>query len=186
MVKHSNEDGSASGVVTLVFVFLLGGFLLIAAGYATDQLTGMLYMSGIFSSTPATQLRYDVVNFQVMVLRFTPVLILVFLGINQILESNREFSGSTPLSAIAIAAAEMIFQNVIIMAVTLFGGFALDKIVATMTGLALGAQQTGLYGGLIQYIPSVFYGVLFLATVGSCVLFAMYCIQVVDYSHSFS
>jgi Na+/H+ antiporter NhaC len=79
----------------------------------------------------------------------------------------------------------MEFLTVVIMAITMFGGYAIDSVVSVMTATKLGGAASGGYE-LIQYIPNVFYGILFLILVGVCVQFILECVQVSDHTNSFT
>lgn len=181
---NNNEDAVAGGIITLVFVFLLGGVLFIANGYAVDRLLALLNTSA-FSLSAASQIRYDVVNLEAAVFRALPIVVILGLGLNSYVNSIREFSDTAPLSTLAMGVAELIFAHVFLIGATIFGGFALDKVIATMTGLNFGASTTGLYD-VVQYIPSIVYGSLFLACIGACVLFVLQCVGIVDYNISFT
>lgn len=183
-LKFDNEDASAAGIIALVGVFLLGGILFIANGYAIDMLTKMIN-TGIFATTAASQMRYDVVNLEAMVFRAMPIVVMLGLGLNQLVNANREFSDTAPLSTLAMGVAELIFSMVFLIGATLFGGYALDKVVATMTALNFGASTTGLYD-LVQFIPNIVYGCLFLACIGANILFILQCVGIVDYANSFT
>lgn len=181
--KHSNDNASASGIVTIVAVFLLAGILLIANGFAADKILDVANSNSLAGSS-ATQLRYDVINLMVAVFRFLPILILISLGINRMIAANREFSEVAPLSTLSIGVAEMIFLNIVILAMTIFGGFGIDTVVNVMTSTALGADSN-LYE-IIQFAPNIFYGCMFLACIGVCIQFVLECVQVSDHSNSFT
>lgn len=184
MRKHNNEDAVAAGIITIVFVFLLAGILFIANGYAIDMLTKIINTT-VFSAAAASQARYDTVNMMAMVVRFEPIVVLLGLGLNHIVNSTREFSDTAPLSTLAMGAAELIFSSVFLIGVALFGGYGLDKVVSTMTTLNFGASGMGLYD-IVQYLPGLVYGFLFLALVGANVLFILQCVGIVDYANGFT
>jgi len=180
---HNNENASAGGIVTLVAIFLLAGALFIANGYAIDRFTQIANIAS-FAGGAASQLRYDVINLMVMVFRFEPILVLLSLGINRLMSANMQFSEVTPLSTLAFGAAEMILLTVVLVAVTMFGGYGLDTVVGVVTGMNLG-DGNAIYD-LIQYIPNIFYGCMFLALIGVCIQFVLECVQVADHSNSFT
>ena len=62
-----NEDASAGGLLTLVTVFILAGILFLLIGFAVDKivLVGLKMFSGIGTS----QMRFDIVNLQLLVFR---------------------------------------------------------------------------------------------------------------------
>jgi len=183
-MKHNNDDGSAGGITTIVFIFLLAGVLFITNGYAIDKFT-QIANTGMFATLAASQLRYDVFNLMVMVFRFQPFLILISLGINRLMSANMQFSEQTPLSSLTFGIVELEFATVFIMAITMYGGYALDGVISTITALKLGGIDTSGYE-IIQYIPNVFYGLLFLILIGMCVQFVLECVQVSDHTVSFT
>lgn len=182
MKRFNNDEASAGGIVTLVAIFLLAGTVFVVNGFAIDQIT-MSINSGMFTATSATQMRYDVFNLMVMVFRFQPILILIALGINRLLSANMQFSEETPLSKLTIGVVEMMLLTVVIMAFTMFGGFALDSVVSIVTTLNFG-NSTGF--AIIQFIPNLFYGIMFLALIGICIQFVLECVQVSDHSNTFT
>lgn len=182
-MNHSNDNGSAGGIFTLVAIFLLAGMVFVINGYALDKLTAVAN-GGMFAAVSATQMRYDVFNLMVMVFRFQPILVLISLGLNRLLSANMQFSEQTPLSSLTYGVVEMIFLTIVIMAFTMFGGTAIDAVVSTVTSIGMGDPSIGYE--LIQFIPSIFYGMMFLALVGICIQFVLECVQVADHSNSFT
>jgi len=182
-----NEDGSAGGIFTLVSIFLLAGFLFVVNGFVLDQLT-LMANSGMFATTAASQLRYDVFNLIIMVFRFQPIIVLIALGINQLMSSNMQFSETTPLSSLAFGVIELEFITTIIMAVAMFAGYGLDTVVSTVSTTGIGASATMGTSGftLIQLIPNVFYGTMLIIIIGATIQFVLECVQVSDHSNSFT
>lgn len=182
ILKHNhytNEDASVAGVFTLVSIFLLAGALFVLIGYGVDKV--ILANTSLFGAGVAfSQMRFDAVNLQVMVFRAEPVVLLLGLGINYWINALRQSSGVLSLGSLLVGAIEMIFETLIIIALTLYGGLGLDMVIqAVNTWKVTGAAE--LYAA-VQYTGAIFYGIMFLLLVAAVVLFFLQCIQTVDYT----
>lgn len=186
ITNYPNDEASASGIITIVAIFLLAGFLLIANGYVVDVILEIANTAS-FATAPATQMRYDIVQLQVMLFRFLPILVLISLGINRLLAANREFSEVAPLSSLSFGVVEMVFLEIVALVVTVFGGHAIDTVVSTMTSFTMGGSEgLRLMSGVIQYTPNIFAGCMFLISCGIAIQFVLEAVQVADHSDSFT
>lgn len=181
--KHyPNDDASVAGVFTLISVFLLSGILFVLIGYGVDKV--IFANTSIFGSGIAfSQMRFDTVNLQVMIFRAEPVILLVGLGINYWINALRQFTGAISLGVLLTGAIEMIFETLILIALTMYGGLGLDMVMQTINAWEVtGASE--LYAA-VQYTGPIFYGIMFLLSIAAVVLFFILCIQTVDYTNQY-
>jgi hypothetical protein len=174
-----NDEASAGGILTLVTVFLLAGILFLLIGFSVDRI--VLVALKMFAGTGSSQLRFDMVNLQLVIFRAEPFVLLIGLGINHWVNALREYSGAVSLGTLLYGAVEMIMLTVVMIALTLFGGAAIDMIIGTTTAHAIAGATTELYSA-VQYIAPVFYGFMLLITLGIVIQFLVQCVQTVDYS----
>ena len=175
---RDNEDATAGGLLTLVAVFLLAGFLFIAGGWPIDRISDLGISS--FSALPANQLRFEVFNLMVTTWRTMPIIILIGGGFNYIIHSMRQFSGPSSIGDMIYSASEMILGSVVIMALEMFGGGALETVTSAASGLP---AETGSFV-IIQYLPGAFYGFCLIAMIGLIINYLIVCASVIDYSTS--
>lgn len=178
----ANEDASVAGVFTLISVFLLAGILFVLIGYGVDKVifaNTAMFGSGIAFS----QMRFDTVNLQVMVFRAEPVILLIGLGINYWINALRQFTGAISLGVLLTGAIEMIFETLILIALTMYGGLGLDMVMQAINAWKVsGAAE--LYAA-VQYTGPIFYGIMFLLSIAAVVMFFILCIQTVDYTNQY-
>jgi hypothetical protein len=179
-MKHSNDD-AAAGIFTLIVVFLLASLMFILIGFGIDKFT--LMAERMFTDTPASQMRFDVVNLQLLVFRLEPIILLICIGINYLVAEMRQNTGMADVSTMVRGAAEMIIMTLVLVAFTLFGGSAVDSVVQWVNNFPVISPDLELFGA-VQYIAPVFYGIMFLALLGVVVQFVMLCVQTVDYSQT--
>lgn len=179
----NHDDASAGGLLTLVAVFIAAGLFFVINGYGIDKLTAMVQAAYI--SMPVTQFRYDIVNYEIMVFRIEPIILLFGIGINHIVVSMREYSGIVSMGDIIWGAAQMITGTLFIIAITLYCGAGLDTLMYTVTGMNFnGSVPVGDLYGAVQYVGPVIYGFLLIICMGLVINFLVLCVQVVDYSTS--
>lgn len=180
--KKWNEEASASGIMTLVFVFLLCGVLFVFMGYAIDRIV----MTAInqFSTFPVSQMRIDTLKICIMIFRFEPFIIIFGLGINHLINANRSSSGFSDLSALTISAGEMIILTVVVLALMFYGGLGVEMVISTMNGTVIPNPDTSLYSA-VQYVLPVFYGLCVIGLMGSIIQFLVQCSAAVDYMQSY-
>jgi hypothetical protein len=179
MKKVDNEEASAGGLLTLVTVFILAGILFLLIGFAVDKV--IMVGLKLFSSTGDSQMRFDMVNLQLLVFRAEPFVLLIGLGINHWVNALREYSGAVSLGSLLGGAAEMIMLTVVMITLTLFGGAGIDLVMNTTTPMAVVGAGTELYAA-VQYVAPVFYGFMLLVTISIVIQFIVMCVQTVDYS----
>lgn len=177
MKTEFNNDRAAAGIITLVFVFLLSAILFSIIGYGVDRLTIMASKTLLES---ASQLRYDVMNVQLILFRIEPLILLLGAGINYWINQTRQFGGITDLGGMLTSAAEMILSTFILMILCFTGGGALDTVVGIMeTWNFIPLEDTYT---IIQYLAPTFYGFMTLLIVATIALFVAKCFQIVDYA----
>lgn len=179
-MKYSNDE-AAAGIFTLIVVFLLASLMFILIGFGIDRFT--LMSERMFTGSPVSQMRFDVVNLMLLVFRLEPIILLILIGINYLVAEMRQNTGMADVSTMIVGAAEMIIMTLVLIAFTLFGGSAVDAVVQFVNNYTVASPDLELYGA-IQYIAPVFYGVMFLALLGVLVQFVMLCVQTVDFSQS--
>lgn len=179
MKKVNNEEASAGGLLTLITVFILAGILFLLIGFAVDKI--IMVALRLFSSSGTSQMRFDIVNLQLLVFRAEPIVLLIGLGINHWVNAMREYSGAVSLGSLLSGAAEMIMLTVVMIALTLFGGAAIDMIMNSTNGMNIVGATGELYGA-VQYAAPVFYGFMLLILIGIVIQFVILCVQTVDYS----
>lgn len=177
---RDNSEASAGGIVTFIAVILIGGMMFITNGFAIDRITAIM---GTLPHTVAAQFRFDIVNYQIMVFRVEPIILLLGAGLNYLVNNLREYSGTIALSTIVIGAVEMIFLTLAAIALTLFGGQGIDMVVDVVDSWAIGGEVSDLFFAT-QFIGPVFYGLMLLVTIGLVIQFLILCVQTVDYSTS--
>lgn len=183
--RFDNEEASVGGIFTFIAVFLIAGFLFIANGYAVDQII-LTNINMFGTGTGFSQMRFDVVQLQILAFRAEPIILLLGLGINYWVNSLRRFSGDISLGVVMAGAIEMIFSTLIIMALTLFGGMGLDAVIGYVnTANFPGASGVlGMFSA-VQYVAPAFYGIMALLTVGTIILFFVLCVQTTDYTNQY-
>lgn len=183
--RFSNDEASVGGIFTLIAVFLIAGFLFVAIGYAIDQII-MTNINVFGSGTSFSQMRFDVVQLQILAFRAEPIIMLLGLGVNYWINSLRKFSGDISLGVVMAGAIEMIFSTLIIMALTLFGGMGLDAVMNYVNSANFpGADGViGMFNA-VQFVAPAFYGIMMLLTVGTIILFFVLCVQTTDYANQY-
>jgi hypothetical protein len=133
-----------------------------------------------------SQMRFDVVQLQIMAFRSEPIILLIGLGVNYWVNSIRRFSGEVSLGVVMAGAIEMIFSTLIIMALTLFGGMGLDAVISYVNGASFpGAEGViGMFSA-VQFVAPTFYGIMTLLTIGTIILFFVLCVQTTDYVNQY-
>jgi len=174
-----SEDGSAGGLITLVLVIILAGIMYLLVGGAIDKI--IMVGLKLFSGSGASQMRYDTINLLLLVFRAEPLVVLLGVGINHWVNALREYSGGVSLSGMAIAVIEMMIGTVIMVAITLFGGAAIDLVIASSNGMTIMGANPELYSA-VQYTGPIFYGFCLLITIGLVIQFVITCVSVADYS----
>lgn len=180
-MKHFSDNSIAAGsTITLVSVFLLSCILFVLIGFGIDK---VIMASVNFQTIVASsQMRYDVIKVMLMAFEFEPFVILIGAGINVWVVSARSTSGESDLSGMLVAASEMLLLTLGVIALTTFGGLAIESVIGVMNNLVItSATQPGLYSAVI-YIAPVFYGLCTLGLFGVIIQFLMTCVQTVDYS----
>jgi hypothetical protein len=135
----------------------------------------------MFTGTGTSQMRFDIVNLQLLVFRAEPLILLIGLGINHWVNALREYSGAVSLGSLLMGAVEMIMLTVVMIALTLFGGAGIDMVMNAANGMTIVGATSELYGA-VQYIAPVFYGFMLLILLGIVIQFVVMCVQTVDYS----
>ena len=177
-----NEEASASGILTLVFVFMLCGILFVMIGFAIDRVVTTAIQG--FSMFPVSQMRVDILKIMIMIFRFEPFIIVISLGINHLINANRSTSGFSDLSTLAISAGEMIILTVVIIALTFFGGMGVEMVINIINTTPIGSPDLGLFSA-IQYTLPVFYGMCVIGLMGSVIQFVVQCVSTVDYTQQY-
>jgi hypothetical protein len=175
--SHSHEN-AAAGLFTFAALFFLGAMMFLLIGFGIDKFTVM--SSAMFTGTHASQMRFDVVNIEMMAFRAEPIIFLIALGVNYWVGELRQFSGMVDIGAMVVATVEMITMTLIIIAFTLFGGYGLDSLMDFVNNFTIINPDLSLFMA-VQYIAPVFYGVMFLILFGVIVQFVMTCVKTVDY-----
>jgi len=175
------NDDAAGGIITLFFAFLLAGVLFVIIGFGIDRLT--LLANRAFTGTAMSQLRFDVFAIQLIVFRAEPFILLIGIGINYWVNQIRMVSGAVELGTILLGAAEMIVLTIVLMMFNLFGGMALDFVVSFVNGWNFHVLEDMYF--VIQYLPNVFYGFMFLLTIAVVAQFIVLCVQTVDYAGTY-
>lgn len=178
---RDNENASAGGIITFVTVFLVAGTLFVCCGFAVDKITAIAQL--MYTASQTSQMRFDIVTWEVMVFRVEPIILLIGAGINYMVNSLREYTGSIALGTILVGAAEMITLTLVIIAVTIYGGAGMDSVINTVDGWQIGGNTADLFFAT-TFIGPVVYGILLLITIGLVVQFLILCVQTVDYSTS--
>jgi len=180
-MKHDNEEGVA-GLFTLVLVFLLASLMFIIIGFGIDRFT--LISQTMFAGTAASQMRFDTINIMITAFRLEPFILLIAIGINYWIGEMRQYTGMADVGTMIIACVEMITMTLILIAFTLFGGFALDTVVGYVNkAQLLGSPDLDLFIA-VQYITPVFCGIMFLILVGIIIQFIMTCVKTSDYTQT--
>lgn len=180
-MKNYDNEMAAAGIFTFVLVFFLAAILFVLIGFGIDRVT--LIAARMFDGTPASQLRFDVVNLQLLAFRIEPFLLLIGLGFNYWVGEMRQYSGMADVSTMIFASAEMITITFVVIVLTLFGGFGIDTVVNFVNHMIVINPDLDLFLA-VQYIAPVFYGIMLLVIVGVIAQFFMTCVQVVDYTQS--
>lgn len=173
-----NNDDAAAGVFTFVLIFFLAAILFIAVGFGIDRFT--VVAAKMFVGSAAAQMRFDVVNLQLLAFRIEPFILLLGLGINYWVSEMRQFSGMADVGTMIVAAVEMITMTLVLTAFTLFGGFGLDTLVNVVNNFTIINPDLDMFAA-VQYISPVFYGAMLIILIGVIVQFLMTCVQTVDY-----
>ena len=171
------NDEAAGGILALTFVFLLSAIMFIIMGYGVDRLT-MLAQNVM--TTNVNQMRYDMLNAQLILFRLEPLILLVAAGINYWVTESRQMSGITDLSGMLMSAVEMVLGTFTLMLLSFFGGGALDMIQGIMEGWAF--TPIGDSYMVIQFLGSAFYSLVTLMIVSIIALFVIRSVQIVDYA----
>lgn len=179
-MKFDNET-AAAGIFILVVTFFLAALLFILIGFGIDRIT--LMSARMFDGTAAAQLRFDVVNLQLMAFRVEPFILFIGLGFNHWVGEMRQYTGMADVGTMFYAAAEMIIITLTIIVLTLYGGFGIDTVVNFVNHWVIANPDLDMFLA-VQYIDPVFYGITVLAIVGVIAQFLMTCVQTVDYSSS--
>lgn len=181
MNKYSGfcNDDAAAGLFTFVTLFFLAAFLFLLIGFGVDRFT--LISSTMFYGSHASQMRFDVVNLELLAFRAEPIILLLSLGINYWVGELRQFSGMVDIGTMIIATVEMITMTLIIVAFTLFGGYGLDTLIDFVNNFTVANPDLALFAA-VQYIAPVFYGAMMLILFGVILQFIMTCVKTVDYS----
>jgi hypothetical protein len=177
-MKHDNEE-AASGIFTLVLIFLLASVLFIVIGYGIDRFT--LISSTMFSGSAATQLRFDTVNIMVAAFRVEPFILLIAAGMNYWMQEMRQYTGMADVGTMIMATVEMITMTMVAIAFTLFGGYGLDTVINFVNNYTFANPDLSLFAA-VQYLAPMFYGIMFLILIGIIIQFIITCIQTTDYS----
>jgi hypothetical protein len=177
MIMMKNDD-AAGGIITLVFCFLLAGVLFVIMGFGVDRFT--LLANKAFVGLAASQLRFDVFAIQLAIFRLEPFVLLIGIGINYWINQIRVISGNVELGTLLLGAAEMIVLTIVLMMFNLFGGQAIDVVVAFVNNWNFNVLEDMFY--VIQYLPNVFYAFMFLLTIAVVAQFIVLCVQTVDYA----
>ena len=175
-----HEEASAGGIITLVAVFLVSGILFVAIGYGIDKIT--LLTATLYATSPASQIRFDTVEWMIAIFRIEPIILLIGAGINYFVNSIREYSGAVSLSVLLSGAAEMIALSIVLIAMTLFGGGAVDQVIYFINNWQIGGTPIDLFSA-IQYTGVVFYGFMLLINISLIIQFLILCVQTVDYAN---
>jgi len=183
-MKHTTDNSIAAGsTITMISVFLLSCVLFILIGFGIDKvIMASLNFQSILASS---QMRYDVIKVMLMAFEFEPFIILFGAVVNVWVVSSRSQSGESDLSGMLVAASEMLLLTLGVVALTTFGGLAIESVIGVMNNLVLTTTtQPGLYSAVV-YIAPVFYGLCVLGLFGVIIQFIMTCVQTVDYSQSY-
>jgi hypothetical protein len=183
MKFNENAAGSTVSLFTLFAVVLLGGFMLVACGYVVDIITQSLNNPALMA-LHASQFRYVVMANQLLMFHATPIVIIFGIIIGTIIASQKQFSDYSPLSTFAIAVTECVVTQLLVIALTAYVGAALDS--AFYYGSQIGIGQGSAFWTLAQYIPMLFYGVMFIISLGSLIWFFTTCIRVSDNTQQYS
>jgi hypothetical protein len=176
-MKYSNDD-AAAGIFTLILVFLVASLMFVLMGYGIDRFT--LLSSTMFSGTAASQMRFDTVGLMLTTFRAEPFILLIAIGYNYWVSEMRQFSGMADVGTMIVAAVEMVTMTLVIIAFTLFGGYAMDTMVNFINNFAVANPDLSLFEA-VQYIAPAFYGIMYLIIIAIIVQFVMTCVQTVDY-----
>jgi uncharacterized membrane protein YidH (DUF202 family) len=176
------NDDAAGGITTLFFAFLLAGTLFMVIGFGIDRMT--LLSSRMFADAAATQMRFDIFQFQIAVMRVEPFILLIGIGINYWINQIRQMSGAVMLGTILMCAGEMIILTLVLMMFTLFGGMGIDTIVQFVNQWAFTPAEDMYF--LIQYLGTIFYAFCFLLTIAVVAQFIILCFQTVDYAGTYN
>ena len=174
-----DDNASAGGIITLITVFHVSGILFVAIGFGIDRIT--LIINALYATTPASQVRFDTVEFMIATFRIEPIILLIGVGINYFVNSLREYSGAVSLGTILGGAAEMIVLSILLIAFTLFGGGAIDQVVYFVSNYQITGDFLDLFSA-VQYTGIVFYGFMLLINCALIIQFLILCVQTVDYS----
>ena len=174
-----DDNASAGGIITLITVFLVAGFMFVAIGFGIDRIT--MIIAQLYATSPASQMRFDTVEFMIATFRVEPIILLIGAGINYFTNSIREYSGAVSLSTVLGGAVEMIVLSILLIAFTLFGGGAIDQVVYFVSNWQVGSNPIDLFSA-IQYTGVVFYGFMLLVMAALVIQYLILCVQTVDYS----
>lgn len=174
-----DNEVAAGATITITAVFLLSCILFVLIGFGIDKV--IMANDGFQSIISSSQMRYDVIKIMLMTFEFEPFIILIGAGINVWVSSARTTSGESDLSGMVWAAAELLLLTLGMIALTTFGGLAIETVINVMNNIVLTATtQPGLYNAVI-YIAPVFYGLCVLGLFGAVIQYIMTCVQTVDY-----
>lgn len=176
------NDEAAGALIGLTLLFLLCGIMFVVVGFGIDRIT--LAASSSVLGDAAAQLRFDVLNIQLLIFRLEPFIVLLGGGINYWINRNRQMSGEVDVGSTLIAGAEMILVTLVLVVLNMFGGGALDTVTKTVD--AWNFVPIADHYTLIQYLPNAFYGIVMLLTVAVVAAFVISMFKVVDYSNTYS
>jgi hypothetical protein len=183
MLSRSDTELAAGATITLVSVFLLSCILYIIIGYGIDRI--ILSSIQMASTMPSTQQRFDTIRVMLTVFQFEPVIMLLGVGINTWVSSTRSESGEVDLSSMLVGASEMIILTLVIIALAMYGGAAIESVINVMNHfVAIGTPDVGLFSAVI-YNAGLFYGLCVLALMGVIIQYIILCVRVVDYGSSY-
>jgi len=169
--------------MVLVLGFLLAGFLLLVTGFALDFITHLaIIISTTSTLLSASQLRYDIFGYQIMVFRAEPTIFLLGLGINYWITEIRTGSGAVALGAITLGICETTMITFVLMVLTLYGGYAVDYLCNFVNNW-ISPGITGFWYYVIQYIPIMFYAFMLLLAIAVVAQFVILCFQTVEYAN---
>lgn len=177
MKKFTNNENASGALFALTATFLFCGLAYIVIGYGIDEVIRSFIASG---GMPVSQMRHDTVNTLLLILQFEPFIMLIGMGIATWVSALKKQSGDVPVGKLIAAAGETILASLIVIALTAFGGEAIEFVINALDGLALPGSQSPVLYAVTQYIAPLFYGMMVLALVGAVIQFLLVCVQDVD------
>ena len=178
---RTNNEEAAGATFSLIAVFVLSGLLFVLIGFGIDKVIAT--QLSMAANMPASQMRYDIAQVMIMALRVEPFIVLIGAGLASWIISLRSASGDVPLSELLLGASEMIILTFVMIALELFGGMGIEKVIAAVNSIQVPGFNVALFSA-IQYGAPIFYGVCFLGLCFAIVQFLLVCVQVVDYRQS--